>query len=116
MPRRQSIPRQFAIRANSLLRHRLPNGLQLCLPAQTEQRPVHPALSLPTPLAVPAETVAQAPAASRTDDGAKLREANLHLIETTLAACGGNVSRAARELGVSRGLIYRHLKPAGKAP
>ena len=105
-----------AARANSLLRHRLPNGLQLCLQAQTEQRPVHPALSLPTPLAEPAEAVAQAPAAARPDDGAKLREANLHLIETTLAACGGNVSRAARELGVSRGLIYRQLKPARKAP
>jgi transcriptional regulator of acetoin/glycerol metabolism len=29
-----------------------------------------------------------------------------------LAESGGNVSRAARTLGVSRGLIYRHL---GKA-
>jgi transcriptional regulator of acetoin/glycerol metabolism len=56
------------------------------------------------------------PAAARRDDGAKLREANLHLIATTLAACGGNVSRAARELGVSRGLVYRHLKLAGTTP
>ena len=32
-----------------------------------------------------------------------------------LAACAGNVSRAARELGVSRGLIYRHLKQASAA-
>lgn len=31
-------------------------------------------------------------------------------IEKTLAACGGNVSSAARTLGVSRGLIYRHLR------
>lgn len=91
-----------AARANSLLRHRLPNGLQLCLQAQTEQRSAHPALSLPTPLAVPAAAAAQAPAAARPDEGAKLREANLHLIETTLAAGGGNMSRAARIGRVAR--------------
>lgn len=102
-------------RAGTLLRHRLPNGLQLCLQAQTGQRPMFAALSLPTPPTAPTEEVAQAPAAARPDDGAKLRQANLQLIESTLAACGGNVSRAARELGVSRGLIYRHLKPARTA-
>ena len=30
------------------------------------------------------------------------------------AACGGNVSKAARLLGVSRGLVYRHLKSAAQ--
>jgi len=39
-----------------------------------------------------------------------LRHAELHLIEAALANCQGNVSQAARSLGVSRGLIYRHLK------
>jgi transcriptional regulator of acetoin/glycerol metabolism len=95
-----------AARADTLLRHRLPNGLQLCLQAQTEQPRTHAALSLPTP--------APLPAAPRADDAAKLREASQQLIEKTLAACGGNVSRAARELGVSRGLIYRHVKQAPK--
>lgn len=33
-----------------------------------------------------------------------------HHIECTLRASGGNVSKAARILGVSRGLIYRHLR------
>ena len=47
---------------------------------------------------------------------ASLHEANRHLIDRTLAACQGNVSRAARELGVSRGLIYRRLRQAGAAP
>jgi len=39
-----------------------------------------------------------------------LRRGELHLIEAALASCQGNVSKAARTLGVSRGLIYRHLK------
>lgn len=33
-------------------------------------------------------------------------------IERTLAECGGNISRAARRLGVSRGLLYRRLRAA----
>lgn len=42
-----------------------------------------------------------------------LRTAGRHLIERTLAECGGNVSQAARKLGVSRGLIYRHARKSG---
>lgn len=95
-----------AARADTLLLHRLPNGLQLCVQAQTEQRRVHALPSLPIP--------APAPAAPRADDGARLRDASQQLIEKTLAACDGNVSRAARELGVSRGLIYRHMKQASE--
>lgn len=34
------------------------------------------------------------------------------LIETTLAACGGNIAKAARALGVSRGMLYRRLQKA----
>jgi len=53
------------------------------------------------------------------DRGAKgsvdLRAAGRHLIERTLAECGGNVSEAARKLGVSRGLIYRHVRKSGGA-
>lgn len=107
-----------AARADTLLSHRLPNGLRLCVQAQTEQRQLHAALSLPTPGALSTEAALPEPplpAAARPDDGAKLREANLQLIEKTLAACGGNVSRAARELGVSRGLVYRHMKRAATA-
>jgi transcriptional regulator of acetoin/glycerol metabolism len=40
----------------------------------------------------------------------RLRESDLDLIRTTLQACAGNVSDAAKQLGVSRGLIYRRLK------
>ena len=34
------------------------------------------------------------------------------VISETLAACGGNIARAARQLGVSRGLLYRRLRAA----
>jgi transcriptional regulator of acetoin/glycerol metabolism len=39
-----------------------------------------------------------------------LRASNRELIERTLQECGGNVSKAARKLGVSRGVIYRRLR------
>ncbi|MBI5259436.1 MAG: Fis family transcriptional regulator [Burkholderiales bacterium] len=45
----------------------------------------------------------------------RLRESDLELIQKILRACGGNVSDAAERLGVSRGLIYRRLRAAGRA-
>ncbi len=39
-----------------------------------------------------------------------LRESDRRLIAQTLRARDGNVSKTARKLGVSRGLVYRHLK------
>lgn len=41
---------------------------------------------------------------------ATLRESNRDLIERTLQECAGNVSEAARKLGVSRGVIYRRRR------
>ncbi|MDO9436828.1 helix-turn-helix domain-containing protein [Hydrogenophaga sp.] len=56
-----------------------------------------------------AETSAAAAAASdRTQ--ATLLDHKQRLIETTLAACGGNIAKAARVLGVSRGMLYRRLQ------
>jgi transcriptional regulator of acetoin/glycerol metabolism len=97
----------------------LPNGLQVwaraemrapdgrrglvagvSLPAAAPEPPV-----VPEPTTEPmAEPVADPRAAKR------LRESDLDLIRTTLQACGGNVSDAAKRLGVSRGLIYRRLR------
>jgi transcriptional regulator with PAS, ATPase and Fis domain len=37
-----------------------------------------------------------------------LAQTRQHLIEQTLLANGGNVARTARQLGVSRGMVYRH--------
>ncbi|KLN52316.1 helix-turn-helix domain-containing protein [Variovorax paradoxus] len=42
--------------------------------------------------------------------GETLRDHSRKLIEETLAAQGGNVSQAARQLGVSRGTLYRRLR------
>jgi sigma-54 dependent transcriptional regulator, acetoin dehydrogenase operon transcriptional activator AcoR len=99
----------------------LPNGLQVW--ARAEMRapdgrrglvagaslaaavpePAAPAAA-PEPVAEVLPPVADARAAKR------LRESDLDLIRTTLQACGGNVSDAAKQLGVSRGLIYRRLR------
>jgi transcriptional regulator of acetoin/glycerol metabolism len=103
-----------AARAGVLLMHRLPNGLTLCVQAQLQtgdQRVLSMSMASPAPVALPA--VPEPPveiAAPAANDRAKLRDASLQLIETALADCAGNVSRAARVLGVSRGLIYRRLK------
>jgi transcriptional regulator of acetoin/glycerol metabolism len=40
----------------------------------------------------------------------RLRDCGKDFIERTLDSCGGNVSKAAEMLGVSRGLIYRRLR------
>lgn len=47
---------------------------------------------------------------AETPHGETLREHSRKLIEETLAAQGGNVSQAARQLGVSRGTLYRRLR------
>jgi transcriptional regulator of acetoin/glycerol metabolism len=87
--------------------HRLPNGLSVWLGARMQSNDGAGALvSLGAPKApsAPAPIDAPGPAA------ATLRDNDRHLIQQTVQACGGNVSKAARTLGVSRGLIYRHLK------
>lgn len=79
-----------------------PNGLTLWLQARHEA-PHAPAIEQPPPQADEVTTATDAPAIPT------LHHANRALIEATLAACDGNVSRAARQLGVSRGLLYRRL-------
>ena len=107
----------------------VPNGLMLCLQAQLQAHDGQArlaSLALPTsrvaePAAAYAMSVAPAWALATEAEPpapaaeASLHEANRHLIDRTLAACQGNVSRAARELGVSRGLIYRRLRQGSTA-
>ena len=133
-------PSQLAAltRARQPTNHRLPNGLQVWMRLGMQARdgiasPVFrmaaakaattpleqvtdSAQGLPrTPSRTPPEmSRAMSPAMSQAMSQEKppqtLRRGELHLIEAALASCQGNVSKAARTLGVSRGLIYRHLK------
>ena len=100
----------------------LPNGLMVWMRARLQAHDGAPALhTLRTatttepaavPTALPVATVPSKPLQAQPPAGT-LRETDHQLIAQTLAACDGNVSKAARRLGVSRGLIYRHL---GHAP
>ena len=98
--------------------HRLPSGLNLWLVARFQrcagEREVfslgavhHDAAFAAPPVELPAVPVVAE---------STLRESDRHLIGQTLRACGGNVSKAARQLGVSRGLVYRHLRRVAPAP
>lgn len=87
--------------------HRLPNGLSVWLGARMHSNDgAGPLVSLGAPNSPASSTPdhASVPAAPT------LRDNDRQLIQQTVQACGGNVSKAARTLGVSRGLIYRHLK------
>jgi len=86
----------FGITLEALLRlagavapqpHRLPSGLGVWLTVDPPGRATRPAA-----------------------DAGSLLDVNRRHIEHTLASCSGNLSAAARKLGVSRGLLYRRLR------
>jgi transcriptional regulator of acetoin/glycerol metabolism len=83
---------------------RLPNGLTLWVRLEWRARDGHsrPQPAHPAPVSAPAAEPAPQPVT--------LRETERQTVVRVLGECGGNVSKAARTLGVSRGLIYRHLK------
>lgn len=65
--------------------------------------------------AAPADPVRAAPPGTDADMSSDAASSTLldhkqRLIETTLANCGGNIAKAARALGVSRGMLYRRLR------
>ena len=93
----------------------LPNGLMVWVRGRMQAPDgaavVH-GVALPGTSAADGEAkaaVAAAPVPAAPAPGT-LREVDHQVVAQTVAACGGNVSKAARRLGVSRGLIYRHLK------
>ena len=92
---------------------RLPSGLGVWLQARLQApdgADFGHALAM-TP--APATLFATAPApvqAPASPPAATLDDCNMQIIKSTLAECGGNISRAARKLGVSRGLLYRRLR------
>lgn len=84
--------------------HMLPSGLTLWIEALLDERAGQGA---PEPLPEPAESVEAPPVAEAIPS---LGEASQGLIEQALAQCQGNISKAARMLGISRGLLYRRLR------
>jgi transcriptional regulator of acetoin/glycerol metabolism len=93
----------------------LPNGLMVWMRARLQARngaaALHAVDAPPAAERAAAAVPTPAPQAATATPARTLRETDHALIAQTLTACGGNVSKAARKLGVSRGLIYRHLKP-----
>lgn len=99
-------------RAAGAALHRLPSGLNVWIAARMQARDgAGPLVQLATPQAAE-PALALGPTAV---PPGTLRDNDKHLIERTVQACGGNVSKAARTLGVSRGLVYRHLRQTRSA-
>lgn len=86
----------------------LPNGLTLFVRCEWHSRDGHQKLHAASSTAVPLR-----PPPEPSPPPATLRDAEHQTVSRVLAECGGNVSRAARTLGVSRGLVYRHLRQGG---
>lgn len=109
-----------------------PTGLAIAAPHAAPAPPTAPAAPTPlttasaptAPAAEPPPSNATAPDPASPPPGAPLpvadaahargvttlREHNRKLIEDTLAAHGGNVSKAARALNISRGTLYRRMR------
>jgi transcriptional regulator of acetoin/glycerol metabolism len=92
----------------------LPSGLMLWIRCDWRSRDGHHALHAAAATTRPGHAP-PAPPDGRPQGAASLREAEHQAILRALAEHGGNVSKAARALGVSRGRVYRHLR-ADAAP
>jgi sigma-54 dependent transcriptional regulator, acetoin dehydrogenase operon transcriptional activator AcoR len=94
--------------------HRVSSGLSLWMQAQLPEsvaarRATAPAAAAPAP--TPPQDAPITSAALTTPPAAQtLEDTSRALIERTIAECRGNLSSAARRLGVSRGLLYRRLR------
>jgi transcriptional regulator of acetoin/glycerol metabolism len=72
------------------------------------------AVAWPAPNDVDAQPQAHTLAAKpKTDPAVRMTEWQAALIEQTLARHGGNISAAARELGLARNTVYRYLRMHG---
>ncbi len=104
---------------------RLCNGLTVWVKGDLQSRDgiaptsprvtVHSSAPLSAPFsqqtAVTPSQAAETPTAALAVDAAvTLRELDNDLILKTVRTCAGNIAKAAKQLGVSRGLIYRRLK------
>ncbi len=95
----------------SAMPHRLPSGITLWMEVRREA-------SGKTPAEQDLESLSMSPAEEEVSSAApvpapKLHDVNRALIESKFFECKGNVAKTARELGVSRGLMYRRLRDWG---
>ena len=96
------------------VRSRAPSQRRYVAQAAPGSRALHAAPSraphplFPSPLGTPAAVPPGSPES--------LRDADRRWIAQALEACNGNVSKAARRLGISRGRIYRHLRVDSQRP
>jgi transcriptional regulator of acetoin/glycerol metabolism len=78
--------------------------------------PTVPAPDGPSPAHLQADVAAAAtPGGAPGAGAATLGDHQRELIDKVMADCEGNISRAARRLGVSRGLLYRRRRDAERA-
>ena len=89
---------------------RLANGLHAWIQVQLQARDgLVGTVALPPPQPAAIEAAPE-PAAIAAPPPATLREHSRKLIEDTLAAHGGNIAQAARQLRISRGTLYRRMR------
>lgn len=87
---------------------RLPNGLNVWMRVQMQARDgLRGVLVAAQP---PAAAPPTAPPVAQAAGAASLVDASRELIAKTVQECGGNISAAARRLGVSRGRVYRQMR------
>ncbi len=90
---------------------RLPNGLGVWIKGHlnaSDGTDFNHAVVLSAPVTPPTAEPVNTPAPSEAP--ARLVDHSQRLIESTLADCDGNIAKAARALGVSRGMLYRRLQ------
>lgn len=109
------------LRTDAIKAFRLPNGLSVWVKVRLMARNgvdfdhavanhiSAPAVTPALPPSVPENLSSNAHPQALTDE-TTLVDHSRKFIEDTLAACDGNISRAARALSVSRGTLYRRLK------
>jgi sigma-54 dependent transcriptional regulator, acetoin dehydrogenase operon transcriptional activator AcoR len=122
----RSLPRLLAV--NSPSPSRLANGLSVWIKVETPasdgangiqvavigHAPGHAAL-IDTGTSKHAAELDTAPRASSSMTST-LKDLDKSLIRQTVQSYNGNISKAAKHLGVSRGMIYRRLMPDGETP
>lgn len=87
---------------------RLPSGLNVWMRVQLQARDgLRGVLAAAQP---PAAALQAAAPVAQAASAASLVDASRELITKTVQECGGNISEAARRLGVSRGRVYRQMR------